>query len=787
MSTYARVTAGPAHIALSKEAAKEGMVLLKNEKGLLPLPKGAKVALFGKATFDYVKGGGGSGDVMVPYLHNLYDGFLQASGAAAIFPDTVQFYREIVQAGYDAGSEPGLIAEPELPRTLLVKARDFTDTAVVSISRFSGESWDRRSAFDASKEHKGVKSEFLRGLDELFEDGDFYFSHAERRMLEQVSAAFPKTVVVLNVGGVIESRWLKENENIGGVLLAWQSGMEGGGATAELLLGMGNPSGKLADTLADTLEDYPGADSFYASDDYVNYEEDIYVGYRYFETIPGAAEKVVYPFGYGLSYTEFTLSEQCVRWTDSEVIASVHVQNTGSVPGKEVVQLYFSAPQGKLGKPAKVLAGYRKTDLLAPGASEIVTIRFLIRQMASYDDLGKVQKAAWVLEKGAYRFYIGSSVRDAVVMDTTWILEADQIVAQLTTKMAPTQLEKRMLADGSFELLQQGTPNDPNANALERMAENDMATRRPVARPLSPPARSEAVGAQLADVAEGRMTLDAFIATLPNEELFHLVGGQPSVGLANTGGFGNRAAYGIPNIMTADGPAGIRFTKETGVTATAFPCATLLACTWNPSVCEAVGRAGAAEAKENGFGVWLTPGVGIHRNPLCGRNFEYYSEDPLLTGKQAAAMVRGIQSQGVAAVPKHFALNNKETNRKNSDSRASERAIREIYLKQFEIIVKEAEPWALMSSYNIINGHRASENRDLLIGILREEWGYQGLVTSDWHTYGEHYKEVMAGNDVKMPAGYPERLAAALEEGVLNRAALVTAVKHLLTLLLKTN
>ena len=292
---------------------------------------------------------------------------------------------------------------------------------------------------------------------------------------------------------------------------------------------------------------------------------------------------------------------------------------------------------------------------------------------------------------------------------------------------------------------------------------------------------------QLEQVASGEVTLDSFIATLTDEDLAWLLGGQPNTGVANTWGLGNQPRRGIPNIMTADGPAGLRVNEDTGVCTTAFPCATLLACTWDPDLAYAVGAAGALEVKENNIGVWLTPGVCIHRNPLCGRNFEYFSEDPLLTGKQAAALVRGIQSQRVAATPKHFALNNKETNRRGSDSRASERAIREIYLRQFEIIVKESQPWAIMSSYNIINGVRASENADLLTHILREEWGFDGMVTTDWWTLGDHAREAAAGNDLKMPIGHTDSLLSSLREGRVSRAELEAAAHNILTLILRVD
>ena len=785
-----RVTASPEHIAISRNAAKEGMVLLKNEKQVLPLAKGTRVALFGKATIDYVKGGGGSGDVTVPYTRNLYEGFVEVAGEDAVFPGTVEFYKKDVAAQYAAGREPGMTAEPELPDALLRQARLFTDTAIISICRYSGEGWDRKADFDPIAEHKGVLKKNVDMSNELFPDGDFYFSRGEREMLEKVSKAFGKVIVVLNIGGMVESAWLQENPDVDSVLLAWQGGMEGGLAEAELLMGLGNPSGKLSDTFARELRDYPCAEAFYESDDYVDYPEDIYVGYRYFETVPGAAEKVVYPFGYGLSYTSFALSEQTVALTDTEVTACVKVLNTGAYPGKEVVQVYYSAPQGKLGKPAKVLGAYRKTKLLAPGESQVIVVRFPIDQMASYDDLGKVQKSAWLLEQGEYRFYVGTSVRDVLEAETVLTLAADKIVAQLSPKMVPTQLKQRMLSDGSFEALPQGTPNDPNENGLVPMEAEAMQGTLPAGRAM-PGKRvrwdGKADNALLLDVHEGRMTLEEFIAQLSDEDLAHLMGGQPNTGLANTYGYGNNPKFGIPNIMTADGPAGVRFWPTTGVTTTAFPVETLIACSWDPEVAYAVGEAGALECKENNIAAWLTPAVCIHRNPLCGRNFEYFSEDPLLTGKQAGALVKGIQSQRIAATPKHFALNNKESNRKNSDSRVSERAIREIYLKQFEIIVREAHPWTIMSSYNIINGHRASENREMLTGILRDEWGWDGMVCTDWWTMGEQYKEAAAGNDMKMGCGYPDRLLEALGKGLITRAEMETCVKRILTLILRVD
>ena len=773
-----RVTAGEEHIRLSKEAAKEGMVLLKNESNVLPLKKGSRVALFGKATFDYVKGGGGSGDVTVSYIRNLYEGLKQKQDKVTVYEELAEFYRRNVQEQYAQGRLPGMTVEPEVPEELLRGAAAFTDTAIISICRFSGVGWDRTAMPDASGE----------SAERIFEEGDFYLSHGESAMVEAVKGSFAKVIVVLNVGGMVASEWFKSAGEIQSVLLAWQGGMEGGLAAAELLLGEGNPCGKLSDTFAKGLEDYPSTEGFHESDAFVDYTEDIYVGYRYFETVPGAAERVNYPFGYGLSYTEFRLSGQLVEYLGQDSFrVTADVCNVGAYPGKEVVQVYYSAPQGRLGKPARELAAFCKTRLLAPGETQTVTMYFQRKAMASYDDLGKVAGSAYVLEKGEYHFYVGTSVRDTAENAFVYVQDKDEVVEQLSGKLVPVQLKKRMLSDGSYEALPLGEPVDTDATVLGRINwwEKDGLLPSVRAREGHIAWNPKKVPCSFEAVAEGRASVDEFLAQLSDEQLAELLGGQPNTGVANTCGYGNLPEYGVPSIMTADGPAGLRIEGKCGVCTTAFPCATQLACTWNPELVEQVGAAGGAEVKENNIGVWLTPAINIHRSPLCGRNFEYYSEDPLLTGKLAAAMVKGIQSNHVAATVKHFAMNNKETNRKESDSRASERAIREIYLRAFEIVVKESKPWSIMSSYNIINGCRASENRELLEDILRGEWGFDGMVTTDWWTLGEAYKEVKAGNDMKMGCGFPERLLKALELGALTRGEMEICARRVLGLILR--
>ena len=516
------------------------------------------------------------------------------------------------------------------------------------------------------------------------------------------------------------------------------------------------------------------------------------MGYRYFETIPGAASKVNYPFGYGLSYTTFLVEIVGAREEQGKVKAEVRVTNTGDRSGKEVIQLYYSAPQGVLGKPGKVLGAFKKTRLLLPGESQFLSLEMGICEMASYDDLGKIAKSAYVLEKGEYHFWIGISVRELQPVDLQITLEEDQVAEQLEEKCAPLLLKERLLADGTYETLPQ-KETEYEKNGLIPQDKDLLEGVIPRVRPV-PQMRMEWAKTEkelekymLKDVADGKVSLDAFVKQLTDEQVADLLGGQPNTGVANTFGMGNIPEYGIPNIMTADGPAGLRIQPECGVCTTAWPCATLLACTWNTDLVRKVGAAGAAEVKENNIGIWLTPAMNIHRSPLCGRNFEYYSEDPLISGKMGAAMIQGIQSQHIGASMKHFCCNNKETNRKDSDSRVSERALREIYLKGFEIAVKEAQPWTIMSSYNLMNGCPTSCNPELLTGILREEWGFEGMVTTDWWNHAEHYLETKAGGDIKMGCGYPERVLEAKEKGLITREEMEICAKRILQMILKVD
>ena len=788
-----RITASREHLELSRQVASEGMVLLKNEDHVLPLKKGTKVALFGKGTADYVKGGGGSGDVTVPYLRSLHQGMQikQKEGKVEILESLADFYEQNVARQYEGGAAPGMTVEPVVPAELLEEAKAFTDTAIISICRFSGEGWDRKTVLTGNYQLSAEEQKMFDLSAKLFENGDFCLTQAEQKMIRLVTENFAKVIVVLNIGGVMETEWFRANDRIQGALLAFQGGVEGGLAAADILTGDVNPCGHLADTFAKTLEDYPSTEQFHASADYVDYAEDIYVGYRFFETVPGAKERVSYPFGYGLSYSDFLIKPVYCAHSGDEIVLSVKVTNLSELPGKTVVQIYAKQPQGKLGKSALELVSFAKTGMLGSGVSQMIDMSFPVRCLASYDDAGKVCRSAWVLEKGDYEFYAGDSVRNLTRVLYTWTLEEDLVLEQLTERCAPKKLSKRMLPDGSFEPLETGEYPE-RVPCLEPIPDlmNDfpLPAREAVPQgqaPWSPKAEKHPERILFDAVADGTHTLDEFMNQLSVDELISLTGGQPNTGVANTYGWGNLEKWGVPNAMTADGGAGFRVTKETGVTATAWPCATMLACTWDQELLERVGRAAALEVKENNCCVWLAPAINIHRSPLCGRNFEYYSEDPLLAGLCAGAVVRGVQSQGIGACVKHFCVNNKETNRRGSDSRVSERALREIYLRAFELIVKREKPWSIMSSYNLLNGVHTSEDRELLTGILREDWGFDGAVTTDWWTCGEHYLELKAGNDIKMGAGHPERVKEAYEKGLITREEIAVNARRVLELILK--
>ncbi|MGM9637179.1 MAG: glycoside hydrolase family 3 C-terminal domain-containing protein [Eubacteriales bacterium] len=735
-----------AHALLSRQAATEGMVLLKNEDNLLPLQKNSTVAIFGAGQIDLIKGGTGSGDVTCEHVVGLLEGMeeKEQEGKISIVSSLADKYKE------NSGYTP--------TESVVSSAAGKADTAICIITRNSGEGADR----SATK-------------------GDYYLSTGETRLIEKIiSAGFENIVVVLNVGGIVDTTELLSYPEIKSILLAWQPGQNGGEAIADILVGDVTPSGKLSDTFAASYDDYPSSATFNESADYVRYTEDIFVGYRYFETFDPTYSKVNFEFGFGLSYTTFDLSDMTFTRDGEDMVVTVKVTNTGTYSGKEVVQVYFSAPQGLLGKPGKELCAFGKTRTLAPGESETLTMRFALSDMSGYDDTGKVQKSAYVLEAGDYLLYVGNSIRNAGESGVRYTYRVDEtlITEQLSQQAAPTLLDERLLADGTYENL----PNVSASVLAAQTADSGIAVQSGSSNPvLLSNTETDAI-ILFNDVCEDPSLMDAFLDQLTVEQLIFLLYGHGQGVPSGTGSIGGIYEFGIPAAETADGPAGVRLTTYT----TAWPVETLLACTWNTELLYEVGEAVAAEATANKVDIWLAPGVNIHRNPLCGRNFEYFSEDPYLSGIMASALINGVQDNGIGVMIKHFVCNEKEYNRSSSDSRVSERALREIYLRPFEIAVKNANPWAIMSSYNKVNGTESAENDDLLTGILRGEWKYEGLVSSDWWNDSVQTKELLAGQSLKMWDGDPSGVLSSYKNGTLSRELLEEHAQRVIELIMKT-
>ena len=693
-------TVMPGMPEILRQVAAEGAVLLENR--VLPLERGTKVSVFGRVQVNHFYTGYGSGgDVNMPYAVNLLEG-LRNCGALELNEELAARYEQFAQEyPIDHGSWgtwPRHYAEMLLTQADVALAKQNSDQAVIILGRSSGE--DRENAL---------------------QHGSFYLTDDEKNMLRLVTKEFPDAVLLLNIGSVMDLSFLQEY-SFGAVMILWQGGMESGNAAADLLCGKATPSGRLTDTIAKRYDDYPSA-SHFGGKAYNEYWEDIYVGYRWFETF--GKDKVLYPFGYGLSYTTFQMDSKQVadlRW-------QICVTNTGVHTGKETVMLYAQKPCGVLGNPARELVAFAKTRLLQPGQSQTVELSITQAQLASFDDSGVTgHKNAYVLQSGVYRFYLGSDVCAAKEIGAMEVAQL-RVVQKLTEAAAP---QKRF----SILTAREETGCVHAASGMATARESDLRQRILDHLPAEVP-QTDDRGYKLKDVKEGRVSLDAFVAQLSLDELEAISRGayvmdHPLGAKGNAGIFGgvteSLRAKGIPPVVTTDGPSGLRLYESCSL----IPIGTLLACTFDTELIETLFAAVGDEMLTRGSDVLLAPGMNIHRNPLCGRNFEYYSEDPYLTGKIAAAVVRGIQSKGVSACPKHFACNNQEYRRSTNDSVVSQRALREIYLKGFEICVKEAKPKNLMTSYNKINGVWGHYHYDLVATILRGEWGYQGNVLTDW-------------------------------------------------------
>lgn len=699
------ITEGMADVI--RATAAEGAVLIKND-GILPLVNHETLSLFGRSQRDWFYVGYGSGgDVNRPYEVNLVDGIrncdrlglneqLQSIYEAWCFENKIE---DAMWGMWDFSNK-----EMPLTSSIVLNAAKNSDVAVVTISRAAGE--DRDCAL---------------------KKGSYYLSDDEEAMLDNVTTQFDKTVVLLNIGGIMDMSWINNyGDKINAILIVWHGGMESGNAVADLLCGNVCPSGRLTDTIAVDYADYPSSENF-GDKSVSHYKEDIFVGYRYFESF--AQDRVLYPFGYGLSYTDFNIESLDVLATEEGFNVKVKVTNIGDFSGKEVVQLYLSKPCGKLGNPRCELGAFAKTNELAPNESQELTLFVDRYQLASYDDCGSTNNAgAYVIEGGTYALYIGKNVEEKQEIFTYYQAETE-VYAQHRQAAAPQEdfdVFHAEMIDGELILKEKKVAKQ----------KYDLGVRIMNHLPKDIPQTGN-LGYKLKDVKDGKCTMEQFVAQLGLDELEAISRGDykmnsPLGAPGNAGAFGgvleSLREKGVPAIITTDGPSGIRLVASCSL----IPIGTLLACSFNTELVEQVYTKVAQEMAERGTDVLLGPGLNIHRNPLCGRNFEYYSEDPYITGKMAAAAVRGIQSKGASACPKHFACNNQEFRRNMSDSRVSERALREIYLKGFEICIKDAQPKNIMTSYNKINGVYGHYNYDLCTTILRGEWGYKGNVMTDW-------------------------------------------------------
>lgn len=692
----------------AREASREGIVMIKNDNNVLPLTGKHSVAVFGRTQFNYYKSGTGSGGLVnTRYVTGIYEA-LKADENFSINETVRNTYEEWVEnhpfdVGQGWAQEPWFQEEMKLSDELVANAAKESDTAIIIVGRTAGEDKDNKT-----------------------EQGSYLLTDVEMDMLRKVCGAFERSVVLLNVGNTIDMKWVNE-VNPSSVLYVWQGGQEGGNGVLDVLNGTVSPSGRLTDTISINAEDHLA--SKYHGDPVRNiYVEDIYVGYRYFETF--AKDKVMYPFGYGLSYTTFTRTLTEVSEEKDSLTFTVEVKNTGDYKAKDAVLVFVSAPQGSLGKAARVLCGFAKTKELAPGEIQNITISCDKYSLASYDDCGATgHKNCYVLEAGDYEFFIGGDVREAKYV-SKWNVSALLVLDELSETMAPVMDYKRLKPQKNGDSFVEAYEDAPRRTGT-------MNDSRNAGIPAEIPYTGDK-GYKLSDVKNGTVTMEQFVAQFEEEDLLAVVRGEgmsPSgvtPGIAGAfGGVSQRLKdFGVPKAGCSDGPSGIRM--DCGTKAFAMPNGTCLACSFNEELSEELYEFEGMELRKNHIDTLLGPGMNIHRNPLNGRNFEYFSEDPYVTGKMAAAQIRGMQKYGVTGTIKHFACNNQEFKRSMVDSVVSERALREIYLKGYEIAVKEAGAFLIMTSYNRINDMHAASNYDLLTTILRGEWKFDGTVMTDW-------------------------------------------------------
>lgn len=766
------------YAALSRQTVAEGCVLLKNDDGALPLKSGERVSVFGRIQFDYYKSGTGSGGaVNTRYVTGILDA-LKAAEEIEVNEKLESVYEGWLkehpfEKGMGWAQEPWCQEEMPVSDELAKEAASESDAAIVIIGRTAGEDKDNSNT-----------------------RGSYLLTEREEEMLASVTHAFSRVIVLLNVGNIIDMKWVKEY-NPSAVMYVWQGGQEGGSGVADVLLGRVSPCGKLSDTIARDISDYPSTEGFGAEKESI-YRDDIYVGYRYFETF--RQDRVLYPFGFGLSYTKFSVKIVDFKEGEDSVIETVMVTNTGDVPGKEVVQVYSETPQGRLGKPKRVLAAFSKTPALNPGESCDLSFEVRKSQLASYDDGGATgHKSAYVIEPGEYKLYTGTDVENAE-LSGSFEVKSLILTEQCREACSPVKPFKRLRPKEENGVLAEDCEDVP-------LRKYSLKDRIRDSMPGEVPYTGDR-GIKLGDVYDGRAELDDFISQIPDEDLICLTRGEgmnsPKVTPGTGGAFGgvteNLKSLGIPVACCTDGPSGIRM--DCGTKAFSLPNGTLLACTFNENLVSDLFEMQGLELRKNRIDTLLGPGLNIHRNPLNGRNFEYFSEDPLLTGKMAAAQLKGMARYGVTGTIKHFCCNNQEAHRHEVNAVLSERALREIYLKAFEIAVKEGGAYFLMSSYNPINGMHGSSNYDTLTVILREEWGYTGAVMTDWWAKGNDEgkdgdrsnvaAQVRAQNDLNMvnadslSNSQHDNLSEALQSGAITRAQLTRNAKNILNAIMRS-
>lgn len=683
----------------ARQVVAEGCVLLENN-GVLPLKKDTKVALFGRIQNHYYKSGTGSGGMVnVTRVVGIKEALAECE-EVVLDSELLTLYEKWEEENpYDEGigwgNEPWSQVEMELTEEVAKQAAQRNDVAVVIIGRTAGEDKDASNT-----------------------PGSYRLTPLEEQMLEKVREAFDRMVVLFNIGGLMDFS-LVDAYHPEAVMITWCGGMVGGYGVVDVLTGKVSPSGHLTDTVSYEIEDHY-ADRNFGGVEKAVYEEDIYVGYRYFETF--AKDCVRYPFGYGLSYTTFKTEDHdfALDLEKGKIKVSAKVTNVGSHAGKNVTFFFMKAPQGLLGKPEKVLIGFAKTKCLAPGESQEVAMEESIRNFASFDDSGVTgKKNAFVLEEGAYGIYVGDNVRRAHLVGT-FLIDSLYVVEQLEEAMAPVENFKRLHPVRSAEGYEESLEDTPVCTI-------DMDERRKAEIP------EEITLDNARDEAEER------VAKLTDDDLTCIIRGEgmgssrvtPGTASAFCGvSNGLTEGAGLPAVCCSDGPSGMRL--DCGTKAFSLPAGTLQGATFNTELIARLYAFTGLEMVANKVECLLGPGMNIHRHPLNGRNFEYFSEDPLVTGKMAGAVIQGLHRSGVTGVCKHFCGNNQETSRYYCDSVVSQRALREIYLRGFEIAVREYGADAMMTTYGRVNGLWTAGSYDLNTTILRMQWGFTGIVMTDW-------------------------------------------------------